>query len=379
MKYLLYLLIFASFSSFAQMDSIFVDGMHRKFLVHLPDGYDGTTELSLVLGFHGGFGNAEQFETQSQLSEKADEANFIVIYPDGLGFPAAPSFHYWNAGVCCGYPYINDIDDVNFIRNLIDTVVTEYAINEDRVYATGMSNGAFMVYRLACELSDKIAAIAPVAGGMIVEECPTDRPVPVIHFHSYLDENIPYDGGVGDGFTSHHNPPLDSVCNAWAGNGSCSTINDTIHHGADYTFVQWTGCECESEVNYYITTDGGHSWPGGNATGLGDPVSEILNANDLMWDFFQEHDLNCGPSGIAETSQPDFQLYPNPATEQITVAASFPFNQIQIVNIMGQEFLNIKHLNTTTYKMDLMNLEKGIYIVVISNETSRFSQKITVQ
>ncbi len=307
-KLLLYLLLFVNLSSYGQTDSIYVDDLYRKYVVHLPLGYDGSTELPVVLGFHGGFGNAEQFEEQSLLSEKADEANFIVVYPDGLGFLIAPNLHFWNAGVCCGYPYINDVDDVNFIRNLIDQLAIDFAVDEDRVYATGISNGAFMSYRLACELSDKIAAIAPVAGGMIVEDCPSDRQVPIIHFHSYLDENIPYNGGYGDGPSSHYNPPLDSVFNVWSTIGNCGIEEDTLYHDLDYTLVSWRNCDCGSEINYYISTDGGHSWPGGTSPPLGDPVSSVLNANDLMWNFFQEHDINCGPSIIETNDKPIFRL-----------------------------------------------------------------------
>lgn len=379
MKYILPFFLFLSTYSFAQPDSIFVDGMYRKFLVHLPTGYDGSSDLSLVLGFHGGFGNAEQFEGQSLLSEKADESNFIVIYPDGLGFLAAPNFHYWNAGICCGYPYINDIDDVNFIRNLIDHAVDEYAIDENRVYATGMSNGAFMSYRLACELSDKIAAIAPVAGGMVVESCDADRPVPVIHFHSYLDENIPYLGGVGGGVTSHHNPPLDSVMNVWAAKGSCDVLNDTVYHEADYTFVRWNSCDCEAEVNYYITADGGHSWPGGTSTALGDDVSETLNANDLMWEFFQKHTLVCATASVEENDIPEFMVSPNPAVNLVRINSPRTFNELTIRNMLGQTVRTISQLETKSLEVNIENIPEGIYIVSIVISGKSYSQRLIIE
>jgi polyhydroxybutyrate depolymerase len=335
--------------------------------------------MSLVLGFHGGFGNAAQFEEQSLLSEKADEAGFIVIYPDGLGFLVAPNLHFWNAGICCAYPYLNDIDDVNFIRNLIDNVTDEYAIDTNRVYATGMSNGAFMSYRLACELSDKIAAIAPVAGGMVIDECPSDRIVPIIHFHSYQDENIPYSGGIGDGASSHHNPPLDSVFTVWAEKGTCSTANDTVYHGADYTYVSWRNCDCEAEIDYYITTDGGHSWPGGTSPALGDPVSTTLNANDLMWDFFQQHDLGCGPSGLGENDAFSFNVYPNPSSSHITIEAKSGMQAITIYNSLGQLVYSTTANNAKIIMLDLSKISQGTYIINIQTIDNSYSEQLIIE
>jgi polyhydroxybutyrate depolymerase len=148
---------------------------------------------------HGGFGKADQFEEQSLLSEKSDAAGFIVVYPNGTGYLLAPNLRFWNAGSCCGYPTEKDIDDVGFISNLIDSLLDDYNIAENRVYTTGISNGAQISYRLACETPEKIAAIAPVAGSLQFLNCTPIQPMPVIHFHSKLDSNVPYLGGVGNG------------------------------------------------------------------------------------------------------------------------------------------------------------------------------------
>ncbi|MDA0732920.1 MAG: hypothetical protein O2837_08720 [Bacteroidetes bacterium] len=196
-------------------------------------------------------------------------------------------------GDCCGFASTNNIDDVGFIDSLLNTLTNQYSIDTNRIYATGISNGGFMSYRLACELSDKIAAIAPVASSMLMDVCNPTRPIPIIQFHSYFDSNIPHLGGVGSGFSSHYNPPIDSILNVWSNSNSCSNINDTIITNSQYTFKKWTNCNCSSEIHYYITQDGGHSWPGGIQTNTGDPTSSFINANNLMWDFFQQHTLNC--------------------------------------------------------------------------------------
>ena len=133
----------------AQYDSIYFDGMYRTYQLHLPSDYDGSQNTSLIIAMHGGFGSGTQLEIQSQLSVKADEENFIVVYPEGV--ESLLNIRTWNAGGCCGYAMNNNIDDVGFINALMDTLISNYSIDTLRIYATGMSNGAFMSYRLACE------------------------------------------------------------------------------------------------------------------------------------------------------------------------------------------------------------------------------------
>lgn len=256
----------------------------RFYLTHLPESYQEDTLYSLVIALHGGLGSGSQLEGQSLLSEKADEAGFIVVYPDG--FKSILGIRTWNGGACCGGAVNNDIDDVGFINKLIDVLMEDYSIDSNRIYATGISNGGFMSYRLACELSDRIAGIAPVAATMNTI-CEPENPVGVIHFQSELDESIPYQGGVGDGLSDHYNPPYDSVMNAWASHNNCLQI-DTVQDDSNYLQVKWSDCDCDQEQNYYLTTDGGHSWHGGASTFGGD-ASSSLSANDLMWNFFLTH------------------------------------------------------------------------------------------
>ncbi|NNF35316.1 MAG: T9SS type A sorting domain-containing protein [Saprospiraceae bacterium] len=360
-------ILITSLNIHAQHDTITHNGLNRGFLLHLPEEYSGESDLPLIIAMHGGFGSPNNIQNQSQLSVKADEEGFIVVYPEGVK-GGVLDIRTWNAGWCCGHASNTDIDDVGFISALMDTLISEYAIDTTRIYATGMSNGGFLSYRLACELSDRIAAIAPVAASMSMVECNPTRPVPVISFHSFLDSNIPYEGGVGDGVSDHYNSPQDSILNTWATNNKCQALNDTITDNAEYTEIHWGNCDCISEVQHIITTDGGHSWPGGRKTATGDEVSEFINANDLMWDFFQQFTLDCNQTSSIDniTQSLHIKIYPNPASKILNI--DFPENyinqQVFIYNINGQEMM--KASNVTT--IDVSDLSNGVYFLMVNTD-----------
>jgi len=253
-------------------------------------------------------------------------------------------------------------------------------VDNDRVYATGMSNGGFMSYRLACELSEKIAAIAPVASTMNVDQCEPSRTVPIIQFHSFEDSNVPYLGGVGDGVSNHYNPPIDSVQNAWAVKNGCTIVNDTLYSGSDYTQIRWSDCDCMYEQQFYITTDGGHSWPGGMQTSIGDPPSEFINANDLMWDFFQLYSLECESTAIEGKPEKDFQLnlFPNPFQNVVTINFQSNFSkdgQICIFNLNGNLIRSTKVI-ASFVNLDLNDFPDGVYIIRFQNEDITITEKI---
>ncbi|HTF27387.1 MAG TPA: PHB depolymerase family esterase [Flavitalea sp.] len=271
--------------------TINIDGISRSYLLNLPPDYYESDQFSLVIAMHGGGGHAEQFEASSGLTGKANSAKFIVVYPDGV--PGPLKIQTWNAGGCCGFAMETKIDDIKFISQLIDKLVAEYKINPKKIYATGHSNGGMMSYRLACELSGKIAAIAPNSSTMVVSApCNPSRPVPVLHMHSEKDTNVPYKGGYGTGISNSYSPPLDSVLNVWSMIDACGNPAQTITQSSGYTFKKWSGCLNNTSINYYLTTDGGHAWPGGSPGSLmGDTPSKSINANDLLWDFFQQYQL----------------------------------------------------------------------------------------
>lgn len=357
------------------MDSLIHNTLTRTYLVHLPPGYTGTTPLPLIIAMHGGFGSATNLQDQSQLSVKADAENFIVVYPEGV--KNLLNIRTWNAGWCCGYASNNNIDDVGFINTLLDTLISQFAVDTSRIYATGMSNGGFMSYRLACELSNRIAAIAPVAADLSVPVCNPSRPVPIIQFHSYLDSSVVYTGGIGNGVSNHYNSPHDSVLNAWSLKNNCGNTNDTIVDNSQYTFVQWSNCDCNYVINYYITRDGGHSWPGGSQTAIGDPPSAFINANDLMWDFFQMYSMACDTSTVG-TDDPFANLmlpaFPNPSTGIFQIATS-QFSTINIYDIYGRLVKWSISSKGDISEIDLTLCPDGVYFLTLESGLGNVSLK----
>lgn len=273
--------------------SITVDGKARTYTVNLPPNYYEADNFSLVIAMHGGGGSAEQFESTSLLTNKANAAKFIVVYPEGVQSDGILKARTWNAGSCCDYAVEKNINDVQFISELISSLLSEYKINAKKVYATGHSNGGMMSYRLACELSGKIAAIA-VSGCtlMVTQPCNPSHPVPVLHMHSYLDENVPYKGGIGVGPSKAYNHPVDSGLAVFSAINACSNKAQVVVDNADYTLTKWTNCNNAVTIQWYMTKDGGHAWPGGlPGSPMGDTPSTVISANDLLWEFFQQYQL----------------------------------------------------------------------------------------
>lgn len=265
------------------------DGILRTYLLVLPPGYyTDSSSFPLVIGLHGFGGSAVQFERDYGFSTKAKAAGFIAVYPEGVPNNGPLHLRSWNAGECCNYAMQHQINDVAFINTLITALTGRYRINIRRIYITGMSNGAMMAYRLACELSGKIAAIAPVSGTQFTAGvCHPATSVPVLHIHSAADTKVPYRGGRA--LAGYYYPPVDSALLIWRLNNSCSAT-PLQRRGPNYTYTQWTNPKTNAMVALYLTTDGGHSWPGGKkSTPVADAPSTAINATDVIWEFFKQY------------------------------------------------------------------------------------------
>lgn len=266
--------------------SIYMDGIRRTYLINLPPHYyQDAAYFPLVIGLHGLGGDAIQFERDYHFTDKSNSAGFIALYPEGVESNGILGLRSWNAGNCCDYAMDQHIDDVKFIRTLMDQLSASYRVDTKRIYVTGMSNGAMMTYRLACELSDKIAAIAPVSGTLVVTQpCAATHVIPVLHIHSEIDTKVPYAGGIG--LAGYYFPPVDSGLQVWAKLDSCGPMAAPARY-TDYTINIWP-----NSVYLYLTQDGGHAWPGGlQSTAFSDPPSTAFNATDLIWDFFARYSL----------------------------------------------------------------------------------------
>lgn len=276
------------------------DGWLRRYLVHVPRNYDGVTDMPVVIVLHGGLGRAELQRAMSRMNFVADEGDFIAVYPDGTGptveIDGQPiALLTWNAGGCCGFAQQHGVDDVGFIGALLDDLAARYAMNPRRVYATGISNGAMLAYRLAAELSERIAAIAPVAGPMMVNPPAPPRAVPVMHFHGLADQHVPFEGGIGeDAIIPVDFPPVLETIGWWVEVNGCAA-EPVVSEGQDYIRLEFAPqSDGGAPVVLYELPEGGHTWPGGvDVTadlGTGELI-ESVDASRLMWAFFQQFEL----------------------------------------------------------------------------------------
>jgi polyhydroxybutyrate depolymerase len=264
-----------------------VGGLERSYLVHVPPGYNARRPTPVVLIFHGAGLDAERMVRFCGLNEKADQAGFIAVYPNGCG-------RSWNAEICCDFAASNHVDDVGFVRAVLDDLERVLNVDRRRIYATGGSNGAMLCYRLASELSERIAAIAPVAGTMGSKTCHPSRPVSVIHFHGTNDQWIPYKGGLGTRNVTFYS--VEETIQAWVQADGCrrqaqiTRYPDRGHDGTTVTRDTYSGGKNGSEVVLITIEGGGHSWPGREwSPGLLGESTKNISANDLIWEFFSKH------------------------------------------------------------------------------------------
>ncbi|QDU92641.1 alpha/beta hydrolase family esterase [Lignipirellula cremea] len=274
--------------------SLMMGELKRKYLVHVPQDYDPTKPAPVVLALHGAAMDGSMMVWFSGLNKKSDESGFIVVYPSGTG---VGPFRTWNAGGFKGKMAEGKADDVTFIRSLLDDLAAVVNVDEKRVYACGMSNGGMMCYRLAAELSDRIAAIAPVAGTIAIEESKPQRPVPVIHFHGDKDNLVPFGKAQGKASTFIRFKTVEESLQTWMKLNACEEkpTTDTLSQDGDEMKVtrrRYQGGKDGSEVVLILIEGGGHTWPGQQPpVGFIGKSARNISANDLLWEFFQQHPM----------------------------------------------------------------------------------------
>ncbi len=272
-----------------------VGGIQRTVLVHVPANYDPNKGTSLVVGFHGYGGSAAQMRTQTKLDGASDAKSFIVAYAQGTGAVS----NGFNGGDCCGQPAWRDpgTDDVGFAKEIVKSISSEYCVDPKRVYSAGFSNGGFLSYRLACEAADMFAAVASVSGvlGVPAETCKPSRPVPILHVHGTADRTVPYQGGAAAGglgalagvtFRS-----VDETVTSFRTRWQCPAASKSSYEKGDTKCVAWSGCQANIPLELCTVTDGGHQWPGGQATPTGGKLSTDLDATTRVVDFFAAHPM----------------------------------------------------------------------------------------
>jgi polyhydroxybutyrate depolymerase len=283
--------------------SIEVGGRERTAWVHVPPAVRVGAPLPVVVAYHGGGGNAEGYRDYSGLDPVADREGFAVVYPDGTG-RLGRRLLTWNAGGCCGRAQEQGVDDVAFTWALLAELARGLPLDATRVYATGHSNGAMMSYRLAAESAERVAAIAPVAGAMMLDDFAPSRPVPVMHVHSVDDPRALFAGGLGPRFPFtnrrvEHRPVMAGL-ERWIRRNGCPpgphvgrrVVAPEGRSDAGHTATQLVFAPCESgaDVVLWKLTGAGHGWPGGKAAlperWVG-PNTQVIDASEEAWRFFQ--------------------------------------------------------------------------------------------
>jgi len=285
---LLFIVSAASAQGRQERGRITIDSTQRSFVVYVPSVTDTLHKLPLIISLHLAQGTGERMMELADFRPIADREKFLIVCPDGID-------RGWNDGRLS-----RERNDVKFIDELITYIVNKYNGDPSRVYVTGISNGGFMATRLACELNNRIAAIASVAGtmGRDVTYLP-GKPVPVMYIHGTKDPLVPYNGGLnvrtGSMVYSH-----DEMLKLWVGADHCretpviTSIPDSAQDGTTIIKEEYANPATGVKVIGYTITNGGHTWPDGKqylprlVVGR---VSHNLNACEVIWAFFKQYRL----------------------------------------------------------------------------------------
>lgn len=265
-----------------------VNGQQRTAYVHAPASIEPSHHYPLVIGYHGGAGNAEGYIRQSGIFAKGEQAGFIVVCPQGTALFAGGNHRVWNSGREYAQASRN-ADDVAFSSALIDEIAARYPIDQKRVYATGFSNGAQMSYRLALELGNKIAAIAPMSGGRLAGGSQPSRPLPILHFHGTADSVYPLEGGLGPhsiGRTPH--VPIPAVMLEWSKFNGAHLVAQQLNHPG------WAALRHDGPVpvELILVKGMGHQIAGGADNHLPDQaMRNEPDATTLALQFFSAHPM----------------------------------------------------------------------------------------
>lgn len=289
---LLFLACFQSLGQTTISGTISHSSGTRSYQLYVPAIYNGTTPVPMVLNLHGYGSNNTQQMAYGDFKGIADTANFLILAPQGLNDGTGTA--HWNASWGTG------VDDISFLSALIDSISSDYNIDLNRVYSTGMSNGGFMSLTLAGQLSGKIAAVASVTGTMSVLQIPQNTvvgPMPVMQIHGTADPTVSYTG-------DQYFLGVDSVLNYWAAHNNCNP-NPTISavpdinssDGCTAELIEYTGGIAGADVVHYKIYNGGHTWPGASVT-IG-VTNQDFDASIEIWKFFSRYDksnLTSAPS-----------------------------------------------------------------------------------
>ena len=373
-KGLVFASILLSFSCFSQQTingTMMHDGIARTYKLYVPAIYSGNTAVPLLFNFHGYTSNSNEQMFYGDFRNIADTANFLVVHPQGT-LDANNTTHFnvgWGG---------SSVDDLGFTEALLDSLSAAYSIDQNRIYAVGMSNGGFMSFRLACDLSAKIAAVGSVTGSMLPStllNCNASHPMPVIQIHGTTDATVPYIGSTG--WTA----PIENVLNHWATFNNCSPVptivnvpNTNTSDGSTvekYTYDNGDNC---SKVVHFKVTNGQHTWPGSIFNLAGTNYDIIASVE--VWNFLSKYDIfgliTCNPAKVDEQKGfIDFQVFPNPSNKSIHVdLKTAESTSYEIYSLCGQ-LLKSGSISMSSSEIDISNLHPQGYLLKIGGQYQR--------
>ena len=336
-------------------------GLTRDYILYVPAAYTGSSAVPLVFNLHGyGSNNLEQL-FYGDFKPIADTANFLMVLPNGT--MDGQGNRFWNTFI--GNANVND---VGFIRDLLDTLHANYNIDANRVYSTGMSNGGFMSYSLACDLSNRITAIASVTGTMIqskLNACNPPRPVPVMEIHGTADNTVPYNGQALSTFVG-----IPTLMSAWADINACNPSpaitpvpNTNTSDGCTAEHQVYSGGDLGSTVEHFKIVGGGHTWPGA-AFNVG-VTNQDISASREIWRFFQQYRLNQFTATTQMPFSAEWSVYPNPVTDYLTLQSAHPLSlkTLRVFDGMGRLVQSIGSGLESPVQVDASSWLSGIYML----------------
>lgn len=290
---------------------------NRPYDLHVPSGFDASRPIPIVLALHGGGTNSENaakltcpngnLNSSKCLNKLADREGFVVIYPNGTPRPLIKNMRTWNAGggengfMCVSeYACEKKIDDISYFKDLLSDLSKMINVDRARVYSIGMSNGAAMSHRLACELSDWIIAIAAISGGnqfSATAQCNPSKPVSILQIHGTSDPAWPYSGGPSRKLDGNFYA-VSSTVSGWILRNKCwpkpirKNMANIVNDSMELVNESYGNCQENVEVTLITINGGGHTWPQGNQylpeKTIG-KTSQDFNANETVWQFLKDH------------------------------------------------------------------------------------------
>lgn len=357
------------------------DGLLREYFVYLPNGYTPGDQLPLVFNMHGiTSSNGEQYSYTGLFggfNEVADTGQFIICYPNGTKIPDDDGYE-WNVGFSFSS---STADDVGFINALIDTLHAHYDILLDRVYATGMSNGGYMAYKLACEIPHRFQAVASVTGSMVPDEfdnCSPGTSIPVMQIHNTADPVVLYDG-------SEFGVAIDPLMEKWRNLNFCSETVDTtaipdsdVNDGSTVEKISWEDCYSNRKTVLFKINGGGHTWPG--STFVFAPTNNDINASREIWEFFLQYTEPIAVNVKELQATPPLVIAPNPAVDQINISTTgYLIEELMLWDNLGRLVDRVPAVNEQNYQMNLNHLTPGVYVLRAKTQGGWSSQKIIIQ